>query len=276
MVDPRRHWDAACASSWDKWFHVIETAARPLSERMIEMAGIAPGQRVLDIATGLGEPAVSAAQRVGPEGSVLAVDLSADMLGFARRRAADLGLGNIAFREMDANQLGLSEPAFEAALCRWGLMFMSDLAATLAEIRRCLVPGGAFAAAVWGPAERAPAVSLSARVIRKHLGLVPPDEGPLSPFALCDVEAFLELLRASGFRDVEGEWVPVEMVFESAEQFTEFRWDRSGPLRKEIADYPEARQEAAWRGVTEAARQYQASDGSVRIENQAFCAMGRK
>ncbi len=275
MVDPRRHWDAACASSWDKWFHVIESAARPLSERMLDMAGIAPGQRVLDIATGLGEPAVSAARRVGPEGSVLAVDLSADMLGFARSRAADLGLDNIAFREMDANELGLGEPPFEAALCRWGLMFMTDLAATLADVRRCLVPGGAFAAAVWGPPEGAPAVSLSARVIREQLGMAPPDEGALTPFALCDVEAFLAALRDSGFRDVEGEWVSVEMVFESAEKFTEFRWDRSGALRKLIADYPEERQDAAWRAVTEAARRYEASDGSVRIENQAFCAMGR-
>ncbi len=275
MVDPSRHWDAACASSWDKWFHVIEAAAGPLSARMLDMAGVASGQHVLDIATGLGEPAVSAARRVGPEGSVLGIDLSADMLGFARRRAAGLGLGNIAFHEMDANELGLNQPAFDAALSRWGLMFMSDLAATLADIRRCLMPGGALAAAVWGPPERAPSVSLSARVIRERLGMAPPDEGALTPFALCNVEAFLALLRDSGFRDVEGEWVPVEMVFESAEKFTEFRWDRSAALRKLIVDYPEKERDAAWRAVTEAARGYEASDGSVRMTNQAFCAVGR-
>ncbi|MCH8038159.1 MAG: class I SAM-dependent methyltransferase, partial [Proteobacteria bacterium] len=78
------HWDAAQAASWDKWFHVIENGARGLSERMVERAAIAPGSRVLDIATGLGEPAVSAARRAGPTGSVLATDLSAEMLGYGR------------------------------------------------------------------------------------------------------------------------------------------------------------------------------------------------
>ena len=272
---PGRHWDAAHAASWDKWFHVIEGGAQGLSERMVELAALEPGDRVLDIATGLGEPAVSAAQRVGPEGSVLATDLSEDMLAFGRRRAQALGLGNIAFEKMDAQALALPEAAFDAVLCRWGLMFVSDLEAALAGIRHCLKPAARFVSAIWGPAEGAPGVGLGARVVRAHLGMAPPEEGAGTPFAFSDVDAFARRLAAAGFTEVGGEWVEVPFAFESAEEFTRFRFDRSGPLRREIADYPEAEQAAAWRALTEAARAFAAPDGSLRLNNQAYCVAAR-
>ena len=144
-------WDADGARSWAKWFHIMEAAAGPLSEHMVELAGVAPGGRVLDIATGVGEPAVSAARRAGPEGSVLATDLSADMLAHGRQRAEDLGLSNITFQEMDAQALDLSEDSFDAVLCRWGLMFVDDLDAALAGIRGCLKPGSEFGCSVPRP-----------------------------------------------------------------------------------------------------------------------------
>jgi SAM-dependent methyltransferase len=273
---PGSHWDAAHAASWDKWFHVIEDGAQGLSERMVELAAIAPGSRVLDIATGLGEPAVSAARRAGPRGSVLATDLSAEMLGYGRRRAQTLGLGNIVFEEMDAQALAVPEAAFDAALCRWGLMFVPDLKAALAGIRRCLKPGGRFVTAIWGPAEGAPGVGLGGRVIRAHLGMAPPDEGVGTPFAFSDVGAFERVVAAAGFTEVEGEWVTVPFVFESAEEFIRFRFDRSGPLRREIADFSEAEQEAAWGALSEAARDFEAPDGSLCMNNQAYCVAARR
>ena len=272
MSEPAFSWDAACAAAWGKWFHILETAAQPLSDRMVALAGIEPGHRVLDIATGLGEPAITAARRVGPEGSVLAIDLSPEMLALGRQRAEALGLANIAFQHMDAQALDLPDRSLDAVLCRWGLMFVPDLARTLAGIRRCLTPGGRIAAAVWGPAELAPAISLSARVIHKSLGLPPPDEGALTPFAFSDVETLLGALTASGFSDVQGEWLALDFVFESAETFTAFRRDRSKPLQQKIADYPEEQREAAWDAVTEAARAYVAADGAIRMKNKAFCA----
>jgi SAM-dependent methyltransferase len=269
------HWDAAHAASWDKWFHVIEDGARGLSERMVELAALEPGDRVLDIATGLGEPAVTAARRVGPEGSVLATDVSEDMLAYGRRRAQVLGLPNIAFESMDAQALALPEATFDAVLCRWELMFVPDLEAALAGIRRCLKPAGRFVTAIWGPAEGAPGVGLSARVIRAHLRMTPPQEGAGTPFAFSDVDAFARRLEAAGFTEVRGEWVEVPFAFASAGEFTRFRFDRSGPLRREIAHYPEAEQAAAWQALAEAARAFAAPDGSLRMVNQAYCVAAR-
>ncbi len=273
---PHRFFDAACAAAWDKWFHVIEGGAQALSERMVALAGLEPGQRALDVATGLGEPAVTAARRVGPAGKVVAVDLSPDMLAYGARRAAELGLDNIEFREMDARALDVPEASFDAVLCRWGLMFIPDLDTALAGFRRALSPAGRFVATVWGAPEGAPALSLGGRVVRAHLGMPPPDEGPSTPFALADVEGLAARLEAAGFEDVAREGFVVDYVFDSVEAFTEFRQDRSAPLKREIAHHPEERQEAAWRALTEAARAYAGEDGEVRMANEGYLLSARR
>ncbi len=274
-LGPGRY-DAAHAAAWNKWFHIIEGGAQRLSDRMVELAEIAPGQNVLDVATGLGEPAVTAAVRVGAGGRVLAIDTSADMLGFARERAAKLGLDQIDFRVMDAQAPDLPEAEFDAVLCRWGLMFMTDLDGVLAGLRRALAPGGRLVAAIWGPSEDVPAISLSTRLVHASLGLPPPEEGAKTPFALSDVAAFLHQLEAAGFDQVRGEWVTVTYSFESAEAFTEYRRERSGSLNARIAHVPADQQEIAWQAVYEAARARAAPDGTLRLANAAYCASARR
>ena len=117
----RTQWNTA-ASGWKKWSSLIDKGAAPVSEKMIELAGIQPGHRVLDVATGYGEPALTAARRVGPEGEVVATDIAAEMIAFGRERAAAAGLDNVRFIETDAASLDFPEddPGFDAALSRWG------------------------------------------------------------------------------------------------------------------------------------------------------------
>ncbi len=266
-----RTWDETSAAAWDKWFHIIEGGAQALSDRMVARAAIGPGARVLDVASGLGEPAVTAARRAGPSGRVLATDLSAEMLGYGRKRAEKLGLDNIEFRRMDAQALELPEAAFDAVLCRWGVMFLPDLDGALAGFRRCLKPGGRLVAAVWGPAERVPGVGLGARVVHAHLGLAPPDEGAGTPFACSDVAAFERRVAAAGFEEVRGEWFNVPFTFESAEQFTRFRRERSKPLNERISGFPAEAREAAWAALTAAMRDFETPEGTVRLDNAAYC-----
>ena len=117
--DSRSSWDAA-AAGWEKWWPLFERAAQKVSNRLVELAGIEPGDRVLDIATGTGEPAITAARAVGPNGRVIGVDHSPGMLAVARRRASALGLTNVEYREGDAASLGEPAGSFDAVLCRWG------------------------------------------------------------------------------------------------------------------------------------------------------------
>jgi len=135
----RRDWDAA-AAGWKKWWPVFERAAQHVSDRLADLAGVKPGSRVLDIATGIGEPAITVARRAGASGRVVAIDQSAGMLAVAGERAAALGLKNIEFRESDAESLAISERDFDAVTCRWGLMFMPDLNAALTRLRDRLAP----------------------------------------------------------------------------------------------------------------------------------------
>jgi ubiquinone/menaquinone biosynthesis C-methylase UbiE len=121
----RREWDTAAPGYMD-WGLVLGPQLQPVSERMLELADIGPGQRVLDVATGPGERAVTTAYRVGPSGHVIATDLSPQMAALGRERGAELGLPNIDFREMDAEAPDLPEHSFEIVLCRFGLMFLPN------------------------------------------------------------------------------------------------------------------------------------------------------
>src|SRR3954470_6086221 len=100
----RSSWNNA-ATGWDKWQkHLLEWTGH-VSDRLVELAGVEPGSRVLDVAAGLGEPALTAARKAGPDGSVVATDISPAMLAHARERASAAGVANIEFIECEASKL---------------------------------------------------------------------------------------------------------------------------------------------------------------------------
>ncbi|MDW0259876.1 MAG: methyltransferase domain-containing protein, partial [Nitrososphaeraceae archaeon] len=109
------------APGWQKWWKTLETATQEVSKRLVELAEIKPGSKVLDIATGIGEPALTAAKQVGNTGHILAIDISPRMISFAKERAISLGLQEVVeFKEGDAETIDLPSSTFDAALCRWG------------------------------------------------------------------------------------------------------------------------------------------------------------
>ena len=112
----KQEWNSV-APAWQKWWKTIERGTEGVSRRLIELAEIKPGSRVLDIATGMGEPALTAANQVGNSGHVMATDISSHMLSFAKQRAISLGLQDvIEFKEGDAETIDLSPSMFDAAL----------------------------------------------------------------------------------------------------------------------------------------------------------------
>src|SRR2546426_11490119 len=107
-----KHWDSA-AVGWMEWREFNDSADAHISERLVELAGVEPGSRVLDVACGYGEPTLTAAKKAGPEGAVVATDISAGMLAFGRERAAAAGVENIEFVEADASSLDFPEAGFD-------------------------------------------------------------------------------------------------------------------------------------------------------------------
>ena len=118
-AEQREQWSTV-APGWRRRWAAIERGAQPLSDRMMELAHVSPGQRILDVATGIGEPAMTAARQVGPSGSVVAIDQAPQMVALARERLQEAGIGNVEFVEGDAEAVSLPQSAFDAVVCRWG------------------------------------------------------------------------------------------------------------------------------------------------------------
>ena len=157
------------AEAWSRWWPIFERGARAASTRMVELARVAPGDRVLDLATGLGEPAVALAKHVRPEGQVVGIDVSPAMLRLARERARHEDVTNVEFVESDAGAYTTAEP-FDAIVSRWGLMFLADVRASLVHYRSQLRPGRRFVAAVWGAPPEVPVISLPVLVAMQKFG----------------------------------------------------------------------------------------------------------
>ena len=271
----REAWSSV-AGGWRSWWSVFEAGAAPLNERIVERCGAGSGDRVLDVATGIGEPAMTAARVVGPTGHVLATDLSPKMLEHAAERARELGFAHVAFREVDAHELDVEPGTFDAATSRWGLMLMLEPARALVRIFDALRPGARLAAGVWGPSESSPFLSLAGRVTVRELGLEPPDPEAPGPFRMSAEGSLDRLFEAAGFEDVGHELVDVKMSFTSTDEYIAFLGEMSSSLRKALAPHSEEKRQRVWDGIREDVAPY-CSDGSGPVfDNLSWCVWGRK
>jgi SAM-dependent methyltransferase len=266
----RLDWDAA-AAGWKKWWPIFERSAQHVSDRLVDLGGVGPGARVLDIATGNGEPAVTAARRVGATGRVIATDQSAGMLAIARERGAALRVDNVDFRESDGENLAIDERDFDAILCRWGLMFMPDVAGALHRLGERLRAGGRLATAVWATADKVPLITIGADAVRKISGLPPPAPDALGPLRLADESIVRSALIAAGFKDVTVERLQVIFELDSADAFTQFRVDVSAQFRMLLERQSAEVRAQIIAAVTDAARGAADADGRVRTVNETIC-----
>lgn len=274
----REQWSNV-APGWRKRWAAFEQGAQPLSDRLMELACVAPGSRVLDMATGIGEPAMTAARRVGPQGSVVAVDQAPQMLAVARERMQAAGIQNVEFVESDAEAVELPLDSFNAVVCRWGMMFFNNPVGTLARLRASLVPGGWLAAAVWGPPERVPLISLSFAVLTRELGQPPvPPTGPTGagPFALSEPATLERVARDAGFAEVQSEPFTVTFVFASADEMVGHLEDVAAPLRAVMAAQSHERQAELRGKLAEAAAAFTDADGTIRLPNACLIVAGRR
>ncbi len=271
----REQWSNA-AEGWRKHWSVFEKGAQPLSDRLMELAQVEPGKRVLDVATGIGEPAMTAARRVGASGSVVAIDQAPQMLAIARERMQTAGMRNVELVEGDAETVALPPDSFGAVVCRWGLFFFPDPVGTLARLRASLVPGGWLAAAVWGQPERVPMISLPFAVLSRELGQPPALPSGPSPFALSEPATLEQAVRDAGFADVQSEPFTVTFEFASLDALLSHLGDVSAPLRTVMATQSIERQAELWGKLADAAVSFADADGMVRLSNECLLVAGRR
>lgn len=171
------------------------------TEALVEYAAPQPGMKILDLASGTGEPAISLAMRVGAQGQVTALDLSAELLEIAKRRAQDRGLENFITRQADAHSLPFADNSFDLATSRFGVMFFRDIAVALRELHRVLRPGARACFLAWGPFEQ-PYWQSMMGVVHRHVGGALLAPGGPDPFRFSTPGSLSHSLRAAGFSAV--------------------------------------------------------------------------
>jgi len=272
----RQEWDSV-AAGWRAWWPTFERSVQVLNDHLIALAHIEAGQRVLDIATGIGEPAVTAARRVGPSGQVVAIDQSPSMLAIARERVAALGLQNMHVLELDAEQLHLLEAPFDAALCRWGFMYLPHLVSALQGLRQRLLPGGRVAAAVWPAPSRVPMLSVPREIISQYIEVPSPPPGMPGLFSLSDVGRLEQAFTQAGWSGVGSESLELNLELDSAADYAQFMQAISPSLNALLASQSTEQQERIWQAVRETVqKRYGRADGMVRIPGETICLVARR
>ena len=246
-----------------------------ITERMLDLAGIGSGHRVLDVAAGTGEQTLMAARRVGPHGFVLATDIADRMLAYLDEATRKEGLTNVQTRLMDARLLELEPESFDAAICRLALMLIPERDKALAGIQRALKPGTRFAAIVLSTAEKLPHISEPLAIARRHAGLLPaPFEDP-GMFALGDPAVLRSAFERAGFREVNVEIVASVRRYPSLAAAMEDRRNSLPEMRPFLEQISDAKREAVWKEIEMVMRQFERSDGVI-VPTERLVAVGTK
>jgi SAM-dependent methyltransferase len=256
----REQWQTA-AEPWYRWGPTLDDWLAEATELMLDMARIGPGSRVLDVAAGAGGQTVLAARRVGPDGAVLATDISENILDFAARRALDEGLSNVATRVMDGEALEVEPGSFDAVISRVGFIYFPDQQAAFAGMRRALKPGGRLAGVVYSTPEQNGFFSIPVSTIRRRAALPAPLPGQPGPFSFGAPGAIEAVYREAGFTDVEVRHVPAPLRMSSAADCVRFERESFGALHQMIGSLSESERSDVWSEIEQELSQFETADG---------------
>jgi ubiquinone/menaquinone biosynthesis C-methylase UbiE len=258
--------DDATTAAWRKWHHKSAHFLRELNNALFSVAQLAPGQRVLDLASGPGDPAIAVAQRVAPGGHVVVTDIAPQMLGIARDHADAAGVTNVSFEVVDAHTLSHPDASFDRVTCRLGVMYFWDCPRALAEIRRVLRPGGVAAFIAWGPVEDNEYMRAALSPFKQRNPLPPQAPGAPTPYRFGTPGSLGAELRAAGFSPVIEETRAIRQVWPGP---PEELWTRlhevNAPMRPYFDSFtPEARAEAIKEAVAGFGQYYDGREVSTR------------
>jgi len=242
------------AAAWHRWDPVFDRWLGEATDAMLDLAGVAGGTRVLDIAAGSGGQSIAAARRGA---SVLATDLSSNILEEAQAAARIAGV-TIETRVLDGEKLDVEPAAFDAAISRLGLMYMPDKQRALAEARGALREGGRYAAVVFAEPERNGFFSVPIGIIRRRASLPAPAPGLPGPFSCANLE---EQLESAGFREVVVRRVEAPLRLESAVECARLERESFGALHQMLSGLDRQQREDAWREIEEALGAFEDASG---------------
>ena len=224
------------AAGWERDRETLAEVSREIEQWLVDAIDPKPGETVLELAAGAGDTGLRLASRVAPGGRLISSDFSPQMVEVARRRAAELGVVNVEFRVLDAQELDLGDECVEAVVSRWGYMLMEDVGAALAETRRVLRPDGRVALSVWaGPAENPWAAAPAQTFVALGL-MAPPDPHAPGIFSMADPTRVHALLTEAGLVETRLEHVEMTWRFPSFDAYWTFLTDLAGAISMVAAE----------------------------------------
>ena len=270
----REQWNKDGAA-WRRWNPTLDRWYGDMTRQMLDLADVQPGQRVLDIAAGAGEPAVSAAERVGPEGYVLATDISEGIVELARQVAAEKGLAQIETRAMDGENLDLPDDSFDVVLCRLGLMYMPQPVTALREWRRTLKVGGRVAVIVFSTPERNSWGAVPAAIIRRRAQIPAPLPGQPGPFSLGGAGVLESIFRQAGFGNPEVCTLHVPHKMHNAAEYVQVAREAFGAFNAMMAQLSAPERDSVWDEIESSMRGFESPAG-FEVPGECFIASATK
>lgn len=255
----RQDWNRV-APAWEKWDQYLDQNLSFINYRLVGDARLRAGYRVLDLGCGTGYPAILAAQAVGSQGSVVALDLSEGMLAVARRKADDLGLTNILFQAEDITTLPFDPASFDAVITRFCLMFLPDIPLAVTDISRVLKSGGYLASAVWSTADKNPFMRIPMEVIRRFIEIPTPDPNQPGIFRLSKPGDLMGIAKKTGLHGVTDEEVAGESLFDSADEYLANIKELAAPLQPLFARLSQGQRGEVEAEIKRAVNQYRRGD----------------
>jgi SAM-dependent methyltransferase len=274
--DYQFHLDIAekIAPTWEKRRAQVEEYATPVRQWMLRELDPQEGDTILELAAGVGDTGFEAAEIIGGNGRLITSDLSPAMLDAARRRGDELGLGNVDYRVINAEDIPLDDESVDGVLCRFGYMLMPDPVAAFAETRRVLRPGGRVVLAVWGAMEHNPWIAIAGICLgqRGHLEPPPPPPAP-GPFSMANAERVEGLLTDAGFAKVRTEEAHGKFVVADVDDYLGLISDTAGPIGLVLQGLGDHDRTAVRGDVEDALRRFAVDSGSYELPCVALCAV---
>jgi len=261
------------AAGWtvrrDRW----RAFGMPVSEWMIDAVSPQPGQRVLELAAGVGDTGFLVAELLRPGGTLISSDATEGMLEAARARALELGIDNVEFKRLQLEWIDLPTAVVDAVLCRWGVMLAVDPGAAMSEARRVLRPGGRVALAVWDAPEHNPWATIKTRALEALGHAAPPDPSAPGMFALAPPGRLADLLEDAGFTEVTVDSIGLEESYESLDAYIEESRDLSRGFDDAVAGLTDAERDAVRTEIGRLVTPFTLSEGGrLRIPGRSLVA----
>jgi SAM-dependent methyltransferase len=252
---------SAVAPAWTQNADYVDSRGAASVKALLDLSAPQPGDRVLDLACGLGGLGMAASPLVGPAGHVVLSDVVPEMVAFASGRVGEAGFANVSARLRDIESIDEPDASFDVVVCREGLMFALDPARAAGETCRVLRPGGRVALAVWGPRNRNPWLGVVVDCVSAQIGKPLPPPGMPGPFALDDADRLVDVLKRGGLTDITVTEFDSPLHMSSFEEWWKRTSALAGPIANLLATMPAPTMQALQMRLRKAVQPYENSTG---------------